>query len=114
VACRDAGVPFKATAGLHHPVRHYDDTMETEMHGFLNLFGAAVMAAEHDLSVADVQLILQEDLDDAFRFTKEAFAWRDLKASMDDIMHARETLATSFGSCSFEEPVDDLRDLDLI
>jgi len=114
VACRDAGVPFKATAGLHHPVRHYDDTMETDMHGFLNLFGAAVLAAEHDLSVADVQLILQEDLDDAFRFTKDAFAWRDLKASMDDIMHARETLATSFGSCSFEEPVDDLRDLDLI
>ena len=114
VACRDAGVPFKATAGLHHPVRHYDDGLDTEMHGFLNVFAASVLAAEHALDRADVQAILREDNADNFRFLKDAFAWRDLTVSLDDIEYARDTLALSFGSCSFEEPVDHLRDLELI
>lgn len=114
VACRDAGVRFKATAGLHHPIRHYDSHMETEMHGFVNIFGAAVLAIEHDLDVADVQQIVLEDTENAFQFTKEALHWRDLSASMDTIDHARNDLAVSFGSCSFEEPIDHLRDLELL
>lgn len=114
VACCDAGVPFKATAGLHHPVRHYDDGLDTEMHGFLNVFAAAVFAAEHDLNRSDVQAILSEETADNFRFRKDASAWRDLTVSLDDIRYARETLALSFGSCSFEEPIDHLRDLELL
>ncbi len=114
VACRDAGVPFKATAGLHHPVRHYDDGLDTEMHGFLNIFAAAVLAAEHDLDRPDVQAVLFEETADNFRFLKDAFAWRDLTVSLDDIQYARDTLALSFGSCSFEEPIDHLRDLELL
>ncbi|WP_103028477.1 hypothetical protein [Salinibacter altiplanensis] len=112
VACRDAGIPFKATAGLHHPVRHYDDGLDTKMHGFLNVFGAAVLAAEHALDPPEVQAILREETADNFRFLKDAFAWRDLTVSIDDIQYARENLALSFGSCSFEEPVDHLRDLE--
>jgi len=114
VASRDAGVPFKATAGLHHPVRHYDDGLDTEMHGFLNIFAAAVLAAEHSLDVPDVQAILLEETADNFRFLKDAFAWRDLTVSLDGVQHARNTLALSFGSCSFEEPIDHLRDLELL
>ena len=114
VACRDAGIPFKATAGLHHPVRHYDDGLDTEMHGFLNIFAAAVLAAEHTLNPSDVKAILREDTADNFRFLKDAVAWRDLTASLDGVQHARDTLALSFGSCSFEEPIDHLRDLELL
>ena len=114
VACRDAGIPFKATAGLHHPVRHYDDGLDTEMHGFLNIFAAAVLAAEHTLNPSDVEAILREDTADNFRFLKDAVAWRDLTASLDGVQHARDTLALSFGSCSFEEPIDHLRDLELL
>ena len=114
VACRDAGVPFKATAGLHHPVRHYDDGLDTEMHGFLNVFAAATLAAEHDLARPDVQAILREENADNFHFLKDAVSWRDLTVSLDGIQHTRETLARSFGSCSFEEPIDHLRDLELL
>jgi hypothetical protein len=113
-ACRDASIPFKATAGLHHPVRHYDDGLDTEMHGFLNVFGGAVLAEEHELSTDDVQALLSEETANNFRFEKESFSWRNLSASLDDIRHTRDTLALSFGSCSFEEPVDHLRDLDLL
>ncbi len=114
VACRDASIPFKATAGLHHPVRHYDDGLDTEMHGFLNIFATAVLAAEHDLNAPDVQTILREENANNFRFLKDAFAWRDLTVSLDGVKHARERLALSFGSCSFEEPIDHLRDLELL
>ena len=112
--CRDAGVRFKATAGLHHPVRHYDDSIETMMHGFLNVFGAAVLADEHDLNPDAIASILREDEPKRFQFTKEAFAWGGLTADPDAIHHVRQHLATSFGSCSFEEPRDDLRGLQLI
>jgi len=113
-ACRNASIPFKATAGLHHPIRHYDDGLDTEMHGFLNIFGASVFAAEHQLDIDTVQTILAEESANNFRFEKDSFSWRDLSVPLDGIQHARETLALSFGSCSFEEPVDHLRDLELL
>jgi hypothetical protein len=113
-ACRNASIPFKATAGLHHPVRHYDDGLDTQMHGFLNIFGAAVLAAEHQLEEDDVRAILAEDAANNFRFEKNAFFWRDLSVPIEGIRYSRENLALSFGSCSFEEPVDHLRDLDLL
>jgi hypothetical protein len=113
-ACRDAGVRFKATAGLHHPVRQYRDEVGTKMHGFLNLFGAAALAVPHALDEAAVLAILRDEDPAHFRFTDEAFAWRDLSASPKAVRHARAALAVSFGSCSFDEPRDDLRALGLL
>lgn len=113
-ACYRAGVAFKATAGLQSPIRHYDDGLDTEMHGFLNLFAAAVLAAEHRLPAEHVETILREDIANNFRFEKEGLSWRNLNVSLDGIRHAREHLALSFGSCSYEDPIDNLRDLDLL
>jgi hypothetical protein len=113
-ASRDASLPFKATAGLHHPVRHYDDGLDTAMHGFLNIFAASVFAAEHALDPPEVEAILREEAADNFRFQKDAVAWRDLSVSLEGVKHVRENLALSFGSCSFEEPIDHLRDLELL
>lgn len=114
IACRDAGVAFKAARGLQHPIRHYDDGLDTQMHGFLNLFAAAVLASEHQLDPDAVRTILLEETANNFRFEKESFSWRNIGASLDGIRHARERLALSFGSCSFEAPVDTLRDLDFL
>jgi hypothetical protein len=114
VACRDAGVAFKATSGLQRPIRHYDDGLDTQLHGFLNLFGGAVLAAEHQLDRDVVTTILREETASNFRFEKESFSWRNLGASLEGIRHARESLALSFGSCSFEDPIDNLRDIDLL
>ncbi|PSQ96255.1 MAG: hypothetical protein BRD55_07320 [Bacteroidetes bacterium SW_9_63_38] len=114
VACRDARVPFKAATGLQHPIRHYDDGLDTEMHGFVSLFAAAVLAVEHQLDPEHVQTILREETANNFRFEKEHFSWRNLSASLDGIRHTRDHLARSFSSCSFENPIDHLRDLDLL
>ncbi len=50
--CAELGVPFKATAGLHHPLRcirpltYEPHSREAPMHGFLNLFTAAADRVE--------------------------------------------------------------------
>ncbi len=113
-ACRDAGVRFKATAGLHHPLRQYRDEVGAKMHGFLNLFGAAALAHAHALDETAVLAILRDEDPAHFRFTDEAFAWRELAASPEAVRRARAALAVSFGSCSFDEPRDDLRTLGLL
>jgi len=113
-ACLRAGVPFKATAGLHHPVRHYHASVGTHMYGFFNLFGAAVLAAEHNLDEATVRAILLDDDPAHFRFTPDAFAWTTYTASPETIRLVRHTFARSYGSCSFDEPRQDLQAMGLI
>lgn len=110
-ACRDAGVPLKCTAGLHHPIRHYNDGVATKMHGFINVFGAGVLAHVRGLSEQRVRAILEDESAEDFAFADDAFHWRDLSATAEQVTSARRTAATSFGSCSFDEPRDGLRSL---
>jgi hypothetical protein len=113
-ACAAAGVPWKATAGLHHPVRAeqalaYDaGAPRAVMHGFLNVFAAGVFARA-GASLADVEAVLREETPTAFRLDDDGLAWRHLRASVDAVAAARRGFSTSFGSCSFAEPVADLR-----
>lgn len=113
-ACRDAGVPFKATAGLHHPVRHYSDEVDATMHGFLNVFVAAVLASAEDATEAELASILMEENARAFAFNDDGFEWNGYRTGADVIARARRDLAVSFGSCSFAEPVEDLRSIGLL
>ncbi len=108
VEARRAGVPFKATAGLHHPVRQYRDEVEAPMHGFLNVFGGAVLLHTHDLDAETLTRLLEDEDASAFTLTDEAFAYRDLRATAAQVQAARDAFATSFGSCSFDEPVEEL------
>ncbi len=98
--CRDAAVPFKATAGLHHAVRGKDG------HGFLNLLAAVVFGDEEDA--------LAETDPRAFRLGPDAFAWRTHSAGAADLAAACRSTFVSIGSCSFSEPVDELRSLGVL
>jgi len=108
-ACMAKGIAFKATAGLHHPLRcvkplTYEPNAPTgTMHGFLNVFLAAAMIDHADAILAETDA-------DAFAFDDEAAWWRGHRASTIELMETRK-LATSFGSCSFEEPIADLQEL---
>ena len=105
-------VPIKFTAGLHHPVRLFHESVGTKMHGFLNVLGAGVMAAEHRWSETQTQEMLAEEDASTFRFDDDAMTWRDWKITTAQIT-ARRQLVTSLGSCSFDEPREDLRALGL-
>lgn len=110
-ACHEHGVALKCTAGLHHPLRRFDASVQTEMHGFLNVFGAAILADARPWCEELGQLMLADVEPLRFHFDSEGFQWRDLRVSVADIQQARQRAAISFGSCSFDEPRDDLRAL---
>ena len=120
VACQGAGVPFKATAGLHHPVRaEYPLTYEPGcprgvMHGFLNVFIAAAMIREHGIDAVKATAILEEPDPKNFRFTPEGVRWNGLVLGDAELAEAREGFALSYGSCSFDEPVEDMKKLGLL
>jgi hypothetical protein len=103
-------VPIKFTAGLHHPVRQFRDEVKTKMHGFLNVLGAAVLAAEHQWDVDQAVMMLEDEDSRSFSFTDDFFAWRDWKIDVERLRYRRK-FVRSFGSCSFDEPRDDLRAL---
>jgi hypothetical protein len=115
-ACRREGVPFKATAGLHHPIRgtyrltYEPDAPTGKMYGFLNVFVAATVIYAGD-SGDTALAVLQEEDPLAFSFTDDAILWRDKHIDVDQIRASRADFAISFGSCSFREPVDELESL---
>jgi hypothetical protein len=109
-ACKARGVAFKATAGLHHPLRcvkalTYEPNAPTgTMHGFLNVFLAAAL-------IDHAEAILAETDPAAFAFEDGQASWRGHAVTTGELRAMRRDFATSFGSCSFEEPVNDLRSL---
>jgi hypothetical protein len=113
MAAGNQQVPIKFTAGLHHPVRLFHESVQTKMHGFLNVLGAGVLALEHPWKESDIVRMLEDENADSFSFTDERFAWREWEISTERIRAHRE-LVTSLGSCSFDEPREDLRALNLL
>lgn len=113
VAATTRHVPIKFTAGLHHPVRLFHESVQTKMHGFLNVLGAGMLAAEHAWSEKQTAEMLDDESPASFSFTDESFSWRDWKIPTERILELRK-LVTSLGSCSFDEPRDDLRALKLL
>ncbi len=101
-----AGVAFKVTAGLHHPVRRYNEAAGFVMHGFLNVLAASCFA--RDCDAATLVRVIEEEDATAFTFNSRGFAWRGLVAIEDVLREARTRRMLSFGSCSFAEPVDGL------
>ena len=114
VAAYAHDVPWKATAGLHHPVRGAHGIAGGAVpHGFLNLFTAGVALHAGALEPARVAEVLAEHDPLAFVVDPVHVAWRDVRIEPDAIAAARER-CVSFGSCSFDEPVNDLRELGML
>jgi hypothetical protein len=116
--CHRAGVAFKATAGLHHPLRaefpltYEADAERAPMFGYLNLFIAAATIITGDgdsvveaLTESDPRSIAVDD---------SHLKWRSHRFSRDDLREVRERFFLSFGSCSFEEPIGEARAMGLL
>ncbi len=106
-------VPFKATAGLHHAVRGAGGGGAAG-HGFLNVIGAAVLARARGLDRATVEAVVSEREPGRFELGERRFAWAGIGADAAEIGDARARFVHSFGSCSLEEPLDDLRALGML
>jgi hypothetical protein len=111
-------IPFKATAGLHHPLRaeyrltYAPDSAQGLMFGFLNVFlSAAFLRA--GLAEREALELLEERSMRAIRVDEESIAWRGHYLRLAEITRARESII-SFGSCSFTEPLGELEALGLL
>jgi hypothetical protein len=117
--CHRSDVAFKLTAGLHHPMRseyrltYEPDSATGTMHGFLNVLVAAglVFAGAGE---KDVIAVLEESSPGAFTFNDEFVSWRSHRLEIDRIKAARKQFAISFGSCSFDEPIEELKGIGLL
>jgi len=111
--CYATGTGFKATAGLHHPLRamqpltYEADPPRAVMHGFLNVFLTAALL-HNGMTVNDTNAFMHRGTVDDVEFTDDHIAWRDYRVSRDELSTIRRRFAIAFGSCSFREPVEDL------
>jgi hypothetical protein len=119
IECLGHSVIFKATAGLHHAMRGiypltYEPTSEQgTMFGFLNVFLAALFVGDGRDAHA-VRALLEERDASSFAFDATGVTWRGRTVTAEAIGRARSLAATSFGSCSFEEPAADLAALGVL
>lgn len=111
---REYNVAVKCTAGLHHPIRHYNESVQTKMHGFINVFGGGMLAYMHDLNREELEEVIREEDPEQFIFKDDELSWHDYSISLPEINELRETALVSFGSCSFDEPREDLGKLKLL
>jgi len=118
--CLAANVPFKATAGLHHPLRCFKpltyaaDAPRGTMNGFLNLFLATGFARAGYKPII-LEEILEDEFEESFEFTENGVAWHgDYFLTTWQLGFVRQKSVISFGSCSFDEPIHDLQEIGLL
>jgi hypothetical protein len=115
-----AQVPFKATAGLHHalrgkhPLTCQPDSISVTMPGFLTMAILTAFADQQHITSEDALAILEEPSIAPFQFTETTIRWRDRTLSIAELERSRHQFFRSFGSCSFQEPIDDLNHLGLL
>lgn len=119
-ACAAGEVAFEPTAGLHHPVRaehpltYEPDAPRGVMHGFLNVFLGAAMVRSGVIEPGELVGVLDETDPTAFEFDDARCAWRGNALEVDQLARCRESFCLGYGSCSFTEPLDDLKALGLL
>ncbi len=109
--CKKNNVKLKFTAGLHHPIRHFDEEIGTKMHGFVNVFGSALLFYTGIIDETNLIEALEDENPHNFAFKNTSFSWKNNSLPVNAIVDLREEALLSYGSCSFNEPRDDLKDL---
>lgn len=112
--CRRHDLALKFTAGLHHPVRLFHASVQTKMHGFLNVLLAALFAYAAQWPEAELKKLLEEEDASQFHVHEDGLGWRTHALDAAAIHRLRQEYGLSFGSCSFDEPRDDLRALGML
>ncbi len=115
IDCAEQYVTFKATAGLHHPIRgefnltYEPDSVRGTMHGFVNVFVAACFAFSGVTDPSVIESVLETAEGSKFEFNEDGLEWEGRSLSASRLIQIRRRFATSFGSCSFVEPTTELQ-----
>ena len=110
-SCVEHKVPFKATAGLHHPIRYFNSKIGVTSHGFINVFLAGLLAAISGPNSALIEGCLKEESPAHFKTSDESVTWAEHEITTQQIRDLRSAQMISLGSCSVQEPIEDLQSL---
>jgi hypothetical protein len=118
-SCAEHRVPFKATAGLHHalrsvhPLSYEPSSPSGTMHGFVNVLVASAFAYA-GADAETLTAILEEEAIKSFDFEDEALNWRGHRIDSSSLRQMRERFFLSFGSCSFRQPISEMKALRML
>lgn len=107
--CLKREIVMKITGGMQYPVRQFSESLQTKLHGFMNVFGSGIIAMRHNISNRGLVELLRNEKADKFTFTDECFSWHEWEINIKDIEYARKYLMTSMISCYFVEAVEGLK-----
>ena len=112
LAAAQRELPIKFTAGLHAPLPHFDASIGAQLHGFLNVFGAAFAAYSGQCtSVDELSTLLRESRAAEFKPGATRIDFAGFRFSAEAVGRLRRERVISFGSCSFLEPAEHLQAL---
>lgn len=118
-AATELDVPFKATAGLHHPLHaeyrltYAQNSPSAPMFGFLNLM-LAVAWLRSGMNDTEVEALLEEKDPGAILADGSGIVWRNRRLDLVALQEMRRLGINSFGSCSFTEPIEELEAMHLL
>jgi hypothetical protein len=118
-SCLARHIVCKATAGLHHalpgryPLTYEQGSSSAAMFGFFTLSAMAALVYI-GAPKEDALALLTESKPDAIALDADGMRWRDYHVSTTDLETMRRSLFSSFGSCSAQEPIDDLTRMHLL
>jgi len=113
-ACSSGRIPFKATAGLHRALRHAVPAIGCTQHGFMNIIVGACMMHAGAIDRGGLERLLADERPDAFAVDAHAIGWEGHRITAAQASLARAQLMHSFGSCSYDEPLEDLLAMGLV
>ena len=105
-------LPYKFTAGLHHAwpgsyrLSYEPDSACAPMYGFLSLFGLACLHWSGQLGRETLLRGLAQPPD--LQADDSGLNWGQFRCPPDRVEEYRARAGQSFGSCSFDEPCQDL------
>jgi hypothetical protein len=112
--CLKREIEMKVTGGLQNPLTQIDESTKSEKPGFLNVFGAGVIAMRHNISDHGLIEVLKDKDINNFTFTDENFLWKNWEINLKDINYARKYLMISCGSSNFDNNVKSLKTIGLL
>jgi hypothetical protein len=110
MAVTDRGLPFKATAGLHQPIRHFDEDLGIDRHGFINILMAAVLAGT-GFHITTIEAIIEDKDPKDFSLSAVFASWRGHEVPGSALRRTRQAGFVAYGSCDFDEPTEELKHL---
>jgi hypothetical protein len=110
VAVTNHRLPFKATAGLHQPIRHFDADLGIERHGFVNVLMAGAIA-ESGSDIDTVEAVIADSDPDSFSISTAFATWRGHEVPGSALRRVRRSGFVAYGSCDFDEPIEALEQL---